>query len=166
MKLRNYTSEKIFDPRNTHEKKIWTHEILTWKNFGLTKDPCKKILDPRNTHKGTMEHDPWNLAHSVKVYTYSESLFNTLCIEIKKNPSEKMNFTKNAPFFLSRAPTHHRFTFNSQFLCEMKRKVHLSEAVCGIFHFRFRLVFIKACIFVQLNSWTLPLLKRHNSFQK
>ena len=99
MKLRNYTSEKIFDPRNTHEKKIWTHEILTWKNFGLTKDPCKKILDPRNTHKGTMEHDPWNLAHSVKVYTYSESLFNTLCIEIKKILRKKWPLQKMHPFF-------------------------------------------------------------------
>ena len=42
--------------------------------------------------------------------------------------------------------------------------VHLSKTVCGIFHFRIRLVFIKLCIFVQkdMNSWTL---KRHNSFQ-
>ena len=50
-----YPREKIFDPRNTHEK---------------------KALDPRNTHKGTwhdgsrptrpaMAHDPRNLAHSI-----------------------------------------------------------------------------------------------------
>ena len=49
-----------FDPRNTHEKKIWTHEILTRKTFGPTKlDPREKIwtheipkrrnLDPLNT---------------------------------------------------------------------------------------------------------------------
>ena len=62
---------------------------------------------------------------------------------------DKINVTKNALFFLSQASTHHSFTFNSQFLCELKHMVHLSKAVCGIFHFRFRLVFIKLYIFVQ-----------------
>ena len=32
----------------------------------------------------------------------------------KKIPSDKMNVTKNAVFFLSRAPTHRSFTFNLQ----------------------------------------------------
>ena len=32
---------------------------------------------------------------------------------LKKFPSEKINCTKNALFFLSRAPTHHNFTFMS-----------------------------------------------------
>ena len=36
----------------------------------------------------------------------------------------------------------HSFTFNSQFLYELKRKVHLSKTLCGISHFRFSLVFI------------------------
>ena len=53
-------------------------------------------------------------------YIYSESLFNTLCIELKqifkKFPSDKINMTKNALFLISRAPTHHSFTFNLQFL--------------------------------------------------
>ena len=35
---------------------------------------------------------------------------------LKKFPSEKINITKNKLFFLSRAPTNHNFTFNSQFL--------------------------------------------------
>ena len=35
----------------------------------------------------------------------------------------KINVTKNAVFFLSRAPTHNGFTFNSRFLYEMKHKV-------------------------------------------
>ena len=35
---------------------------------------------------------------------------------VKKFPSDKINGTKKALFFLSRAPTHHSFTFNSQFL--------------------------------------------------
>ena len=32
----------------------------------------------------------------------------------KKIPSDEMNVTKNAVFFLSRAPTHRSFTFNLQ----------------------------------------------------
>ena len=64
-----------------------------------------------------------------------------------------MNITKNALFFLSRAPTHHSFTFNSQFLNELKHMVHLSKTVCGIFHLRFCLIFIKLYIFVQKKHW-------------
>ena len=37
---------------------------------------------------------------------------------LKKFPLEKINVAKNTLFFLSRAPTHHSFTFNSQFLYE------------------------------------------------
>ena len=50
-------------------------------------------------------------------------------------PSGKLNGTKNALFFLSQAPTHHSFTFNLQFLYELKDKVSLSKSVCGSFHF-------------------------------
>ena len=75
---------------------------------------------------------------------------------LKKNPSDKLNGTKNAFFFLSRAPTHHNFTFNLRFLYELKHKVHLSKTMCGIFDFQFRSVFIKVYIFV---------IKRHNFFQ-
>ena len=74
---------------------------------------------------------------------------------LKKFPSDKINGTKNALFFLSRAPTHYRVTFNFQFLYERKHKVRLSKTVCGIFHFRFRFVFIKAYIFAQQNACTL-----------
>ena len=74
---------------------------------------------------------------------------------LKKFPLDKINGTKNVLFFLSRAPTHHSFTFNLQFLCELKHKVRLSKTVCGIFHFRFRFVFIKVYAFVQQNAWTL-----------
>ena len=74
---------------------------------------------------------------------------------LKKIPSDKINGTKNALFFLSRAPTHHSFTFNLRFLHELKRKVHFSKTVCGTFHFRFRFVFIKVYIFVQQNAWAL-----------
>ena len=71
-----------------------------------------------------------------------------------KFPSDKINVTKNASF-LSGAPTHHGFTFNSQFLYELKHKVHPSKTVSGIFHFRIRLVFIKVYIFVQQKARTL-----------
>ena len=69
----------------------------------------------------------------------------------KKFPSDKINGIKNVLFFLSRAPTHHSFTFNLRFLYELKRKVRLSKIVCGIFYLRFYFVYI----FVQQNTWTL-----------
>ena len=74
---------------------------------------------------------------------------------LQKFTSDKINGTKNALFFLSRAPTRHSFTFNLRFLYELKRKVRLSKTVCEIFHFRFHFVFIKVYIFVQQNAWTL-----------
>ena len=74
---------------------------------------------------------------------------------LKKLPSGIINVTKNALFLLSRAPSHHSFTFKLRFLYELKYKVHLSKVVCGIFHFRFRLVFIKVYIFIQQKAWIL-----------
>ena len=47
------------------------------------------------------------------------------------------------PFFFF----YHQFKL--RFLYELKHKVRLSKTVCGIFHFLFRFVFIKAYIFVQ-----------------
>ena len=79
---------------------------------------------------------------------YSESLVNTLYIEIKhkckkKIPLDKINIKKNVHFFISRAPTNLGCTFNLQFLYKLKHKIYISKRVCGIFHFRFRLIFIK-----------------------
>ena len=68
---------------------------------------------------------------------------------LKKFPSDKINGTKHAPVFLSRAPTHHSCTFNLRFLYELKHKVRLSKTVRGIFHLQFRFVFIKVYIFVR-----------------
>ena len=67
---------------------------------------------------------------------------------LKKFPSDKINDTENALIFLSRPPAHHSFAFTSRFLYGMKHKVRLFKSMCGIFHFRFRLVFIKVYIFV------------------
>ena len=74
---------------------------------------------------------------------------------LKKVPSDKISGTKSALFFLLRAPTHHNFTLNFQFLYELKQKVCLSKTVCGIVHFQFCFVFIKVYIFVQQKAWTL-----------
>ena len=54
---------------------------------------------------------------------------------LKKFSSDKMNGTKNALILLSRAPTHHSFTFNLGFFYKLKRKVPFFKTVCGIFHF-------------------------------
>ena len=74
---------------------------------------------------------------------------------LKTFPLNKINITKNALFFLAQAPTHYNFTFDSQFLYELKDMFHLSKTVCRIFHFRFRLVFIKVHIFLQQKTWAL-----------
>ena len=77
---------------------------------------------------------------------------------LKKFPLSKINGTKNALLFLSRAPTYHSFTFNLRFLHELKHMGRLSKTVRGIFHFRFSFVFIKVFIkvfvfiFVQQNA--------------
>ena len=47
------------------------------------------------------------------------------------------------------------FNFNSQFLYELKQKVHLSQTVCEIFHFKIRFVFIKVYAFMQQKAYTL-----------
>ena len=71
------------------------------------------------------------------------------------NKYTKINVIKNALLFLPRAPTHHSFTFNLQFLHELKHKVNFSKTVCGIFNFRYHLVFNKVYIFVQEKARTL-----------
>ena len=51
----------------------------------------------------------------------------------EKFPSDKINVTKNALFFLLQAPTYHSFTFTSQLLYKLNHMVHVSKTVCGIF---------------------------------
>ena len=83
---------------------------------------------------------------------------------LKKIPLDKINVKKNTLFFLSEAPTHHSFTFNSEFLHEFKHKVRLSKTVYGIFHFRFRLVLSKFVFLFNKTTDSLT-LKRYNPFQ-
>ena len=73
---------------------------------------------------------------------------------LKKTFFGQNKLTKNAVFLLTRALTHYSFTFNSQFLYELKHKFRLSKSVCVIFHFRFCFVFIEVHIFVQQKAWT------------
>ena len=54
-----FPREKVFDPGNTHEKKIGAHEIPTRKNFGPTKYLRDNISDPRNTQEDTMARWHW-----------------------------------------------------------------------------------------------------------
>ena len=53
----------------------------------------------------------------------------------KKFPPDKINFTKNVLFILSRATTHQSFTFNSRFLHELKNKIHFSKMCVGFYIF-------------------------------
>ena len=67
----------------------------------------------------------------------------------KKFLSDKINVTITALFFHSQAPANHSLIFNLQFLYKLKHMVDPSKIMCGIFHFRFRLIFIKVYISVQ-----------------
>ena len=121
----------------------------------IFKDTLKAFDDFKNKQQSVWSNFFWH----VKVCIFWKCIQYTIHWDktqmLKKFPSDKINGTKNALFFLSRAPTHHSFTFNLRFLYELKHKVRLSKTVCGIFHFRFRFVFIKVYIFVQQNAWTL-----------
>ena len=95
------------------------------------------------------------MCKSIYILKVVYSKHYTLRYNAKKNPLDKINGTKNVLFFLLEAPAHHSFTFNSQFLYELKHNVCLSKTVCGIFHFQFRSAFVKVNIFVQQNALTL-----------
>ena len=68
---------------------------------------------------------------------------------------KKISFGQNKkmpPFFFRELQLIKSFTFNLRFLYELRHKARLFKTVCEIFHFRFRLVFIKVYIFVQQNA--------------
>ena len=77
---------------------------------------------------------------------------------------DKINVIKNVLLFLSWAPTHHSFTFNLQFLYELRQKVHLSKIGCGNFHFQY-VSFLLQFTFFSNKSMNYLTLKRQNSFQ-
>ena len=83
---------------------------------------------------------------------------------LKKFPSDKATVTKNALFFLSRAPTHHSFNFNLQFLYELKHMVYLSKKLFArfsifdsvLFHFNFVFLFNKKHGLFWLSNVIIP----------
>ena len=82
---------------------------------------------------------------------------------LKKLSSDEKNIQQMHSFFLSGPPTHHGIIFNLQFLYELKYMVHLSETAFGIFHFAFRLFFIKLYTFVQQKSCTLSFKNKNTT---
>ena len=99
-----------------------------------------------------------------KINRYYDCLLK-LGSKLVRIPLNKVNITKNTLFFLSRTPAYFSFTYDSRYFYELKHKVRLFKAVCGIFNFRFHFVFIEICVFCSTNSMGYLTLKRHNSFQ-
>ena len=119
------------------------------------KDTLKAFDDFKNKQKNVWSNVFWYVKVCIFWNCGQYSIHSDKTQVLKKFHWDKINGTENAFFFLSLAPTHHSFTFNLRFLYELKHKVRLFKTVCGIFHFRFRFVFIKVYIFVQQNAWTL-----------
>ena len=105
----------------------------------------------------TSKKSVWrNVFRYVKVCIFWKcTQYTILWDKTHKFPLSKINGTKYVLFFLSRAPVHHNFTFNLQFLYEPKHKICLFKTTFGIFHFRLRFAFITAYVFVQQNAWAL-----------
>ena len=61
----------------------------------------------------------------------------------------------NTLFFLSPAPTHDSFIFDSRYFYNLKRNIRVSKSVRGIFHFWFHFNFFKIYIFVHQHEWNL-----------
>ena len=72
-----------------------------------------------------------------------------------KFPADEIRSTKIVFIFISWAPAHHIFTFNSRLLYDLK--VSLSKSTWEVFHFQNHFVFIKVYAFVQQTVWTLCL---------
>ena len=147
-----FSSFLVISTRTQQRRVLWTI---------LFKDTLKTLDDFKSNES------VWDNVLDMQKYIYIFWKFIQCTIQNAdvKNISFGLNKrSKICTIFLSRAPTHHSFTFNSRFLYELKHKVFLSKSVCGILHFRFRLVFIKV-YFCSRKSMDSLTLKRHNSFQ-
>ena len=51
LRITKLATRKKMEPRNTNEKKFWTHETPTRIKFEPKKYPIEKLLDPRNIHE-------------------------------------------------------------------------------------------------------------------
>ena len=158
-------------PLKRHTKGEVIRPKKTWITNGMSATikeniPLKKVIT--SNHQFTFLRIHWGLSRILKtsnksvwsnVFWYANvyifSKFNWCTIHwdkkqmLKKFLSDEIDVTKMHSFFLLWAPTHHSFTYNSQFLYELKHMVYLSKTMRGILHFRFRLVFIiKLYLFV------------------
>ena len=137
------------------EDKILQNSIQVMKIKKLLKDPLKALYNFKNKQKSAWSNVFWCVKVRVLWKCIQYSIHWDKTQMLKKIPFDKISGTKNALFFLLRAPTNQSFTFNLWFLYELKYKVRLSKTVCRIFHFWFLFVFIEVYIFVQQNPWTL-----------
>ena len=139
---------------------------------GYFKDTLKAFDDFKNKQQKCMSISIYIV--KVKVYIFWKLIQDTIQWDkiqmLEKLPSEKINVTKNPLFLPSQAPIHHDFTFNSQLIYELKSMVHLSKVVCGIFHFRFRLIFFSKkhglFDFKMSNFWVRHFFSIRHSFNK
>ena len=108
-----------------------------FKNQSVTRRACLSDDLDRNISRMSLDSTVFLLFLGAEIYK----------IEVFKNlPFTKIS-TRKIRFFL--ACKNNSKLKVIRFLCELKPKVHHSKSVCGIFHFQFRLVFVKVYIFVQ-----------------
>ena len=83
----------------------------------------------KSTNKSVWNNAFWYVKECISwkciLYTIHWDKTQTL----KRFPSCKIKGTKNAFYFISRAPIHQNFTFNLQFLYELKHKVRRSSSL-------------------------------------
>ena len=177
--LRNYNSEKKISTKYLHLYFICKNtQFTSWKHpFKVRIIKLISImLSCQSNTQGYTEifNDFKNKQKSVwpNVFWYVKVCIFQKCIQytihwdktqiLKNIPSEKINSTKNAPFFSFTSSNSSQFYLNLWFLHELKHKVLLSKTLCGIFHFWFRFVLIKVYIFTILKfndicvSWSSP----------
>ena len=134
-----------------------TRSLICSVILNVLKVTLKAFDDFKNKQKSVWSDVFWY----VKVFVFWKCKQNTLRWDkmqvLKKFPSDTINGTKNALFFLLRAPTHHSVASNLRFLYELKHKVRLAKTMSRIFCFQFLFVFIEVYIFVQQNTSTLSL---------
>ena len=108
----------------------------------ILKDTLKNFDDFKNKGKGVWSNVFWYWKVCIfwKSIQYSIHWYKTQMLKIF--PSDKINRTENAFFFLSQAPTHHSFSFDLRFFYEIKHKVRLSKTVCGFSIFGSALFFV------------------------
>ena len=140
--------------------KYFTHNVR-WKNIYAFVQ-LNHVIHPRHLYCSVMLHDTlkafddfknkqknvWsNVFWQIKVRIFWKCIQYTTQWDkkqmLKKFLLAKINGTKNAVFFLLRAPTHHSFTFNLRFLLELKHKVRLSKLYVGFSIFDFISLLLK-----------------------